>query len=78
MPVSSWKKLCPWLSDKKPSNDAEDSHETKDPRVDLVASQSADYGAVAFSKIRATESMRIWKGRYFVNAGLVFRMSHCP
>lgn len=64
-----WKKLCPWLGDKQPST-PEVSEETKDPQVDLVESQSADYDAVAFSKIRATESMRSWKGRYFVYAGL--------
>lgn len=68
MPVS-WKKLCPWLKDKQPTSP--DVSETKDPKVDLVESQSADYDAIAFSKIRATESMRTWKGRYFVYSGYV-------
>jgi len=65
-----WKKPCPWLGDKQPST-PEVSEETKDPQVDLVESQSADYDAVVFSKIRATEWMRSWKGRYFVYAGYV-------
>lgn len=68
MPVF-WKKLCSWLGDRQSTNP--DVSETKDPQVDLVESQSTDYDAVAFSKIRATESMRTWRGKYFVYAGYV-------
>lgn len=70
MPVSC-NKLCPWLGDEQLTTSPEVLEETKDPQVNLVESQSAGYDAVAFSKIRATESMRTWKGRYFVYAGYV-------
>lgn len=74
---NAWKKLCSWTADtadKRHSTATEDSNEKikDDIGVGSVESQTADYDAAAFSKIRAIECMRTWKGRYFLYAGYVY------